>query len=399
MRKQLEVNSSVLSVPEIISGFRLLQARNRITLSIFIEALRRYHKPLKALKVVDHLRRERRKSHGNSGRTKAVAAGGRYFWTVNLPGWPSNAFTGFINNEFKRIDTPEYAAVQTVIFGITNKCPLNCLHCYEWDNLSGTDKLSLEELKNILKSILGSGVRHIQFSGGEPLSRFGDLTELMRYGGRDADYWINTSGYGLTREKAQILKDSGLTGALISLDHWDKKKHNEFRGNDKSFEQATDACRNCHEAGIIVSLALCPGKDFINMNDLYHYYALGKKLHAGFIRILEPRAAGRYAGKDVQLDPEQIEILENFALSRNSDSRYTSYPIIQYPGYHQRRSGCKGAGSRYIYIDPNGNFHACPFCRGSLGNSAVISLEEGITRAKTAGCQAFKVRDKLGKAI
>ena len=111
---------------------------------------------------------------------------------------------------------------------------------------------------------------------------------------------------------------------------------------------------------------------------------------AGFVRIIEPRKVGRFSGKDILLDAKHIEILTRFVISRNNDPAYATYPIIQFPGDHQRYSGCYGAGNRYIYIDSNGDFHACPFCRNPLGNALEESIDTGIAKARSIGCHAFK---------
>jgi len=80
----------------------------------------------------------------------------------------------------------------------------------------------------------------------------------------------------------------------------------------------------------------------------------------------------------------------DFFLKMNGSAKYSSYPIIQYPGYHQRKVGCYGAGNRYIHIDSAGNYHSCPFCRGAVGNIKEMELKEGIRLLREQGCQLFK---------
>ena len=144
---------------------------------------------------------------------------------------------------------------------------------------------------------------------------------------------------------------------------------------------------------LIICLSLCPQSGFVTEENLNKYHLLAKNLGAGFIRILEPRKAGRFSSMDVLLDDQQISIIIQFMLSRNKDPYYSTYPIIQFPGHHQRKSGCLGAGTRYIYIDSNGYFHACPFCRNPLGNVREDSIETASSRARAAGCHAFKQRE------
>jgi MoaA/NifB/PqqE/SkfB family radical SAM enzyme len=347
-------------------------------------------RPVKAVRNINALLRLRKQIHENAGEIKAVKTGSRYYWSANVPGWPSEAFNEFVRNEFIKMSSPEKSSLQTVIFGITSRCPLKCVHCYEWENISERESLTYNELSKIMVKLKQQNIRHIQFSGGEPLARFDDMISLMKEYGDKSDFWINTSGYGLTREKAEIMKQSGMTGAIISLDHWDEIRHNAFRNNEKSFQWVAEAAKNCAEAGLVVSLSLCPVKDFITKENLEKYTEYAKSIGAGFIRILEPRPVGRFSGKDVRLSDSQIKLIDDMVILYNNNRKYRNYPIFQFPGHHQRKQGCLGAGNRYIYIDPQGNFHACPFCRKPLGSAVEESIEACVRRAKEAGCHLFK---------
>jgi MoaA/NifB/PqqE/SkfB family radical SAM enzyme len=370
----------------IISGLTHSFIRFCVALTILWISFRINHNPLKAIGLIRSLIKER----SNIYEKKAIRSGLKFYWSVNLPGWPSRAFNYFIYNEFRRIHDPDCSILQTIIVGITNTCPLDCVHCYESDNLSDKNKLSISDLKLIMEKIHRQGIKHIQFSGGEPLSRFDDMIELMNYSAKTINFWINTSGFGLTMEKARKMRKYGMTGAIISLDDWDESRHNAFRNNNKSFYWVKEAVRNCNEAGIIVCLSLCAIKEFVTEENLVRYHLMAKKIGAAFIRIMEPRKVGRFSDKDILLSTEQIDIINKFMITRNNDLTWADYPIIQFPGNHQRGSGCYGAGNRYIYIDPKGDFHACPFCRKPLGNVLVESIDSGIAKARSIGCHAFK---------
>jgi MoaA/NifB/PqqE/SkfB family radical SAM enzyme len=374
----------------IVSGVRLFIIWTGVILTILKVALKINHHPVGAFKLLISLIKERKSIHNNAGRYKAIKADSKYYWSVNFPGWPSEKFNVFITNELLRVQSPGKSTLQTIIFSITNICPLHCLHCYESDNLSDTNKLSLTELKLVMDKIRDKGIRHIQFSGGEPLNRFDDMIGLMNYSGKMNDYWVSSSGFGLTYNKALAMKESGMTGAIISLDDWDENRHNLFRGHHKSFFWVQEAIKNCHKAGIVVCLSLCPVKDFVTEENLNRYCLLAQSLGAGFIRIMEPRKAGRFSGKDIMLEEREIDIIERFMMTSNTDPAYAKYPIILFSGYHQRKSGCYGAGNRYLFIDSNGNFHACPFCRNPLGNILSDSFDAGIEKAKSIGCHLFK---------
>lgn len=385
--------SSKNTNPAIIHGYKAQLVRIGIRLTVLKLAVQVYKNPFVAFNALRKLIKKKQKLQGDEPSPRYVKLGSRYSWSCDFPGWPSKIFSEYIKRELNReraIDSID-KSLQTIIFAITNRCPLKCRHCYEWDKLNTVNKLSLAELKLILQKIHEQGIYHVQLSGGEPLVRFDDMIELIKSAEHKTEFWMLTSGFGLSSDKAVPLKKAGLVGVNISLDHWDENKHNEFRNNDNSFKWVKEAVANCKNNGISVSLSLCATKEFISEENLLKYAELAKDLRADFIRILEPRNVGRFANSDVLLDNDQVSILENFYLKINSNTKYKNYPVLSYPGYHQRKTGCFGAGNRYLYIDSNADFHACPFCLKEQGNALEDSFESALLKLRNAKCHAFNM--------
>jgi MoaA/NifB/PqqE/SkfB family radical SAM enzyme len=374
-----------------ITGFRAEIARLRILLHIIILGISVLKNPFASLKVLAKIRKKRKTIHGLRPVKKFIKSGNRYFLSDDIPGWPSSAFNGYFRSEIIRASGQHGVKVplSTVFISITSKCTLRCKHCYEWNNISKDESLTLENLKEIIGKIKDYGAFHIQLSGGEPLERMDDLLVLTESFHKDTDLWLNTSGFGFTDQRAQALKKAGLTGAEISLDHWDENEHNSFRGNSKSFFWVREAVRNCHETGILTSLSLCATNTFISKENLAKYAELAMEWGVSFIRILEPKEAGRYNGKEIRLAPEQISMLEEFFIKSDSPGQLPEYPVISYPGYNQRRNGCIGAGNRYLYIDSKGEIHACPFCHRSAGNAITCRIEDAVSILKSVGCKDY----------
>jgi MoaA/NifB/PqqE/SkfB family radical SAM enzyme len=359
--------------------------------AILLLALKSYKDPAKAIRSLRLLIKKRAAFSGDTGLPCFFYGNDRYFLDPNIPGWPSASFNKFIINElnnslpFKR----DHSRLTTIIFSITKKCPLKCVHCFEWDRLDNSESLSSTDIKNILLTFQEYGVSHIQIGGGEPMSRYDDLISLLQSADSGTDFWLLTSGYGLTLEKARQLKKSGLTGVRISLDHWDKDKHNIFRGSNKSFDWAVQAGENSRKAGLVMGLSLCITKEFLSEENLYEYLKFASKMQAAFIFILEPRETGHFKNQEVTLSENEAKVIESFYLNVISSDKYENYPLVFYPGYYQRKLGCFGAGIRYLYIDSEGSVHACPFCQGKLGNALTDDLPEIIQKLKAEGCQMF----------
>jgi len=374
----------------IVSGLRCRLIQLRLRFRIFQLALHVYRNPIAAVNVLKALLRKKDAILGKSACPKLIKAGSKYLWSITAAGWPSEAFDLFVLRELNRLQSPPPVnqGLQTIIFSITSRCPLKCEHCYEWNNLSAQETLSLNELQTSIKKFQDFGVCNIQLSGGEPLSRFDDLLTLLRTARQNSEFWILSSGFGLTEKMAKELKEAGLTGVTISLDSWDEAQHNRFRGNDQAYQWALEAAENAGKAGLVVAFSLCAAREFVSMDNLEKYLQLAKNNGATFVRILEPRKVGHYSEQDIELDDAQIEVLTQFYLKSQSVA-FKNYPIVEYTGYHQRQHGCLGAGDRYLYVDSKGDIHACPFCQNPVGNAISDPIDIAVAKLKETGCHKF----------
>jgi MoaA/NifB/PqqE/SkfB family radical SAM enzyme len=348
----------------VITGIRAKLINSISDLFYLLFAAKEYRSFRKAFKVMSKLFALKREIAGHHI-NKIVKANGRYHWNMHLPGFPSKALTKHVLGEMNRISpVRSFSNRLSILFiGITKKCPLKCLHCYEWDALNQKDTLSLDDLKKITRSFQESGVSHIQLGGGEPMSRFEDMIELIKDIKPGTDIWISTCGFNLSEEKAVTLKNAGLTGVAISLDHFEPELHNAFRGHPKAFDWAISATENCRKAGLITCWSICVTREFISRENLFQYTLAAKKNNVTYVQFFEPMPAGRFSGKDVALDPEQLKILTNFYIELNTSPKYRDFPLLVYLGVYQRRIGCLGSGNRYVYVDTDGNIQSCPFCR------------------------------------
>ncbi len=204
------------------------------------------------------------------------------------------------------------------------------------------------------------------------------------------DFWLLTAGLGLSDARARQLRAAGLTGVQISLDHFEPALHDFFRGFEGAFRAAEAAVHAARAAGLVVALNLCATRAFTTDENLMAYAELARRWGVHFIHLLEPRAVGHYAGQEVDLQPEQEARLEDFYRRLNTHPTFRAYPIVTYHGWHQRRVGCFGAADRYLYIDPTGDLHACPFCQSAAGSACTDEgLAAGINRLRAGGCGKF----------
>lgn len=376
----------------IISGVRFRLAGLRVRWRILQLVWGLYGRAGQSLRVLRGLDAARRQVLGPMHLRKFAIAGGRYYYDMYTPGYPSAAFDAYIRSEAARIipSKRQLPGIRftNIIMAITKKCTLQCEHCFEWDALNGREQLSGEDLRRMVGYFQEGGVAQMQLSGGEPMLRYNDLVATLQSARSGTDFWLLTSGYRLDAPRAAALKAAGLCGVSISLDHYDPELHNAFRGFRNAYEWVETAVVAAKEVGLVVALSLCVTRAMATEAQLMQYADLARRLGVAIIQVLEPKATGHYAGKNVALSKKEEAVLEAFYLRMNYDAAYRPYPIVTYHGYYQRRIGCFGAGDRHLYVDTNGDMHPCPFCRKACGN-VLRNPDEGVAALQASGCHDF----------
>ncbi|MEZ4830380.1 MAG: radical SAM protein, partial [Bacteroidia bacterium] len=247
-----------------VRGLEFKAVQAMMFAGIYREGLRLYQHPVKAFRALQALQKHGAQVLAGQKLSKGFKISGKYGWDMFHPLWPSPAFRKFFYHHLEEVypSGKNTGVLRRLLVAITKKCPLQCAHCSEWDTLNQKDILSREEYEEKIRAMIKYGVSQIVYSGGEPLNRFADLLYLI--GKFDhTSQWIYTSGYGLTPEKAQQLRLAGLEGVAVSLDHHIPEEHNAFRGNTRSFSWVENAVKNCKEAGLFVSINICPGREYI----------------------------------------------------------------------------------------------------------------------------------------
>jgi len=343
-----------------------------MNMQVLLIACKTLKKPLLIWKTLIKMISLRKNIRGSEV-IKLQKVNGKYYLHLFAPGWPSSGNNAMIKQELLKQSFPLTFAdkVSFIFFAITRRCPLRCEHCFEWNNLNHKETFSKEELMQVADIYQHQGVLQIHFSGGEPMVRMHDLLEVIKYASPKSECYVLTSGLNLTWENALLLKQNGCTGITISIDHYIEELHNSFRHNATIFRQAVEAVKHSLKAGMLTTITVCITREFIAGGHLFPYLEFAKKLDVHFVQLLEPRAVGHFAGKNVLLEEYHLKEVEDFFIAMNSNPKYKDYPSLLYHGFHQRRMGCY-TGSHSVYIDSVGDVHACPFCHTKSYNIKTI---------------------------
>jgi len=119
-------------------------------------------------------------------------------------------------------------APETIVWLVTSKCNLNCRHCYAKEYL-GEEDLDTASALRVVREAAEAGVKHIHYTGGEPLLRR-DIKEVLKETlelGVQATLFTNSTL--VTRDLARELSNLGIL-VYTSIDGPSREVHEALRG-------------------------------------------------------------------------------------------------------------------------------------------------------------------------
>jgi len=311
---------------------------------------------------------------------KITLHNGKFVISSDLPPFPSKAFdrciTAMHSTTKDDVVIPIYAT-----FSITNKCVYNCWHCYI--NSLKEEEMSTEFALKIITMLQDLGISVIALTGGEPLLRT-DICEIISKIDTDkSSVVLFTTGYGLTKEKTRELKDAGLFGIIIGLEHINQEIQDKLRNYDGSYEQALEGIKNAKEAGLYIGISTVATKERIKTGEIWEFIRFAGRKEVDEVLVLEPIPVGKIVDEDkVILTDKDRKHLINLQKKANKNKRCPR--VLSYP-YRESKQvmGCC-AGYQYIHVTASGNICPCSFTPLSFGNAQKEKISVIWKRMNTA---------------
>ena len=313
---------------------------------------------------------------------KIVKFDDKYILNTHFPPYPSAAFDNFVEG-FNKVGDASERRLYSVTFAVTNSCNYHCWHCYNAGRRE--EDIPLETVQDIAGQLQNLGAVMVVLSGGEPLLR-GDLGEIARAFDDRTCITMNTTGDGLTLERAKSLKESGIFAMGISLDSMIEEKHDRLRGVKGAFHTALDALAFAGRSGIYPYIVTVGTHDFLEPERFLKFMEFAGKAGAKEVHLLEPSATGRLAGRtDVLLKEEDRKRILDY---QQEVSKRADLPILSGFTYLESHDafGC-GAGLTHLYIDGSGEVNPCNLVPLSFGNLTKEPLEQILDRMGKHFCK------------
>jgi len=283
-----------------------------------------------------------------------------------------------------------------VVWNMTLRCNLRCLHCYNASGACGSEgELTTEEAETLIRDLAQMRAPVLLFSGGEPILR-SDLGHLGAYAqARGVRPVVSTNGTLITAQAAEELAHAGFQYIGVSIDGL-ADTHDRLRCRGGAFDAAWEGLRHARALGLRTGVRFTVNRD--NLADLpgvlekavleqvdrfclYHlvYSGRGTDLVDRDLLPAERRDMIQWLAErteELHQAGRQIEILttDNHAdgiflyhrIRRRDQSR--AREVLELLAMH---GGCS-AGRKFANVDARGEVHACQF----WGHESLGSIRE-----------------------
>lgn len=255
--------------------------------------------------------------------------------------------------------------LETVIWEITSKCNINCIHCGSDCNCIEKGKeLTTEECVSILEDLSDLGCKRIIYSGGEPLLRK-DLGYLISIGGNLGIKSTIISNAYLVKENIDWISALNLPVIGLSIDGAKPEIHDYIRGKKGCFERLENAINLLNNNNIQISIVTTVHK--LNFPQLPKIRDFILKNNIKLWQIQYGDTIGRFP-KECKITEAQFWDIAKFI--KETNKKYSPNELLvtgtDLFGYMNNLSndiqdlwlGCPG-GIKVLGISANGDIRAC----------------------------------------
>lgn len=254
-------------------------------------------------------------------------------------------------------------------WGLTSACNSRCKHCYNNSGMGVPEQITLEEAIKIVDKLSDNGVQTINYGTGESglISYFWDLIKYVDSKG--ITQGLTTNGSSVTPKTIEYIK-SYINDVDISIDYPDEDRNNDFRGSEKAWNWAINACELLKNNNINFSIVTCIHSKNSDYQTLDKFLDLSKKYNCEWrINWFKPTGRGKI-NDELKLDPIKVHNIFRYIVER---SKITALPDPYFSaiiGLNTRvASPC---GTESFRITPNTEVVPCVYFTKEMKNISIL---------------------------
>ncbi len=248
-----------------------------------------------------------------------------------------------------------------VLAELTHACPLACAYCSNPLELTKrSDELSTDDWRRVLDQAAELGVLQCHLSGGEPLLRR-DVVDIAAHASGLGMYTnLVTSAIGLSRPRAEALREAGLDHVQVSIQA-DEAVLSDRLAGISSFDKKIEAARLVKELGWPLTLNVVLHRQ--NIDRIEAILGWVEELGADRVELANTQYYGWALRNRAALLPSREQLEHAEAVTRAARERLRDRTDVIYviPDYYSRYpKPCMGGwGSRQLVVGPEGDAWPC----------------------------------------
>jgi pyrroloquinoline quinone biosynthesis protein E len=248
-----------------------------------------------------------------------------------------------------------------VLAELTHACPLACAYCSNPLELTKrSDELGTDDWRRVLDQAAELGVLQCHLSGGEPLLRR-DVVDIAAHASGLGMYTnLVTSAIGLSRPRAEALREAGLDHVQVSIQA-DEAVLSDRLAGISSFDKKIEAARLVKELGWPLTLNVVLHRQ--NIDRIEAILGWVEELGADRVELANTQYYGWALRNRAALLPSREQLEHAEAVTRAARERLRDRTDVIYviPDYYSRYpKPCMGGwGSRQLVVGPEGDAWPC----------------------------------------
>ena len=283
---------------------------------------------------------------------------------------------------------------KSLLWDITRRCNLSCIHCYNSGGISTERELEIvPNYKAIINRVVQARINHIHLLGGEPLLVKG-LLDLLYYASiKDVLISINTNGTLLTPNLVNDLIESNVSQLTISLDGATESTNDAIRGRG-SYKRVTEnikqtiSCIERSKSTMLVQVATVVTKQ--NISTIHKLPKVLRNMGVKYLDVLKLYECGNAVNNESSLQLKNEEYLA--ALCKLLVESYRNQILVQFdckpkvlellnlrygfqPDYNISEFASCNAGKRILFMDYKGDIYPCgPFAHEVVNTELTTNI-------------------------
>jgi pyrroloquinoline quinone biosynthesis protein E len=248
-----------------------------------------------------------------------------------------------------------------VLAELTHACPLACAYCSNPLELTKrSDELATDDWRRVLDQAAELGVLQCHLSGGEPLLRR-DVVDIVAHASGLGMYTnLVTSAIGLSRPRAEALREAGLDHVQVSIQA-DEAVLSDRLAGISSFDKKIEAARLVKELGWPLTLNVVLHRQ--NIDRIEAILGWVEELGADRVELANTQYYGWALRNRAALLPSREQLEHAEAVTRAARDRLRDRTDVIYviPDYYSRYpKPCMGGwASRQLVVGPEGDAWPC----------------------------------------